>query len=95
MTSNGKAYRRAYAALAETFQLDTALLRLEAGRVAALRVQMETTILTLAEAQRARRDGKGRRPNLREIERLSRRAGFADGTYTLALDRLRQPRWRP
>lgn len=84
----GAAYRRAYADLAEEFDLSSAFLRFEAGRVAALRVQLEAGTKALAAAQRSRRLGKGRRPNAQQIERLSRRAGLADGSYAQALARL-------
>ena len=69
----GVAYRRAYADLAAEFDLSTAFLRFEGGRVAALRVQLEAASRALVDAQRARRVGRGRRPNAQAIERLSRR----------------------
>jgi hypothetical protein len=84
----GRAYQRCYEALAQAFKLDTPLLRLEAGRVAALRVQLEIATANVMEATRMRRTGRGRRPAVREIERLSRRAGLLDGSYERALERL-------
>jgi hypothetical protein len=86
----GKLYHRSYQALAEAYPLSTALLRLEAGRVAALRVHLEIATRTLMDAQRQRRDGKGRRPSAREIERFNRRCGLADGSYQKALERLEE-----
>jgi hypothetical protein len=86
----GRSYQRCYEALATAFNLSTPLLRLEAGRVAALRVQLEIATANVMEAQRMRRTGTGRRPNVREVERLSRRAGLLDGSYERALQRLEE-----
>jgi len=86
----GWAYRRAFDALAEAFDLPTPLLRFEAGRVAALRVQLEAATQALTAAQRARRIGRGRRPNAQAIERLARRQGLADGSYSQGLEKLRE-----
>jgi hypothetical protein len=83
-------FRRAYADLAGEFDLSSSFLRFEAGRVAALRVQLEASTRALVDAQRARRIGRGRRPNADKIERLSRRQGLADGSYAQALARLEQ-----
>jgi hypothetical protein len=86
----GAAFRRAYADLAEEFDLSSSFLRFEAGRVAALRCQLEFATRALVAAQRARRVGRGRRPNADKIERLSRRQGLADGSYSQGLARLEQ-----
>ncbi len=86
----GWAYRRAFDAMAEEFTLSTPLLQFEAGRVAALRVQLEAATRALMAAQRARRIGRGRRPNVQQLERLARRQGLADGSYSQALDKLRE-----
>lgn len=91
----GRSYQRCYEALAATFNLTTPLLRLEAGRVAALRVQLEIATANVMEAQRQRRLGKGRRPNVREVERLSRRAGLLDASYERALERLKELAAKP
>ncbi len=88
----GRAYGRAYKALAAEygpFERGT-LLALEAGRVAAAWVNLEAATVALTEARRSRVTGKGRRPNERAIERLARRQGLADQSYSQALDRLRE-----
>jgi hypothetical protein len=86
----GRAYRRAFAALdAEWGPFTSPLLRLEAGRVAAAWVNLEAATRALATARRDRERGKGRRPSLIQIERLSRRQGLADASYSQALDKLR------
>lgn len=85
----GRAYRRSYVALERDLGPFSAMQALEAARVAALRVQIEVAMATLVDAQRSRRAGRGRRPNHGQIERLARRAGLADQSYSQALDKLR------
>ncbi len=87
--AQGRAYRRSYDAMAAEFDLASPLLRLEAGRVAAAWVNLEATTQALAAARRLRAEGRGRRPSPREIEKLSRRQGLADGSYAQALGQLR------
>jgi hypothetical protein len=53
--------------------------------VAALHVQLQATTAALMQAQRARRLGKGRRPNAAAVEKLARRAGLADNSYAQVL----------
>jgi hypothetical protein len=86
----GRAYRRAYEAIETEYGPFSALGRLEAGRVAALHVQLQAATGALMQAQRARRLGKGRRPNVQEIEKLARRQGLADTSYAAALGALRE-----
>jgi hypothetical protein len=86
----GRAFGRARDDLMAAFTLDTGVLRFEASRVAMLRVQLEAANRALVEAQRKRRKGKGRRPNARRIEQLSRRLGLADGSYAQAFERLKE-----
>lgn len=87
----GRAYRRAYDALAQEFgPFPSPLLRFEAGRVAVAMLNLEYASTALAAARRLRERGKGRRPSPREIERLSRRQGLADASYSAALARLRE-----
>lgn len=86
----GKWYREAWLALVGEMGPFTPLQRLEAGRVAVLWVQVRTTTEALQAAHRQRREGKGRRPSPREIERLSRRQGLADASYSQALERLKE-----
>lgn len=86
---DGRAFRACYDALvAELGSFDRPLLRLEASRVAVAWTHLVTATRALAAARRAREQGKGRRPSAREIERLSRRQGLADATYSQALDKL-------
>jgi hypothetical protein len=86
----GRAYRRAYSALEAEYGPFSALGRLEAGRVAALHVQLQAATAALMQAQRARRLGKGRRPNAQAVEKLARRQGLADTSYAAALTALRE-----
>jgi hypothetical protein len=65
------------------------LARREAWRCAALGVECEAAMMALAAARHDRRTGRGRKPNAREVERLARRAGLANLSYTQAVDRLR------
>jgi hypothetical protein len=89
--AEGKAYRRGYDALEMQYgPFSSELLRFEAGRVAVARMQLERATMELTKAQRDRRCGKGRRPNLQQIERLARRQGLADQTYVSALKRLEE-----
>src|SRR5262245_21312264 len=88
-TAEAVAHRRLYAVLVSEFPLTTALLRYEASRVATLGVLATKATRALCDAQRARANGRGRRPSPREIERLARRQGLADASYSQALDKLR------
>jgi hypothetical protein len=87
----GRAYRRAWDALVNEFgpPAPRSLIRLEMGRVAVLWLAVEDATHALAKAQRSRDAGRGRRPGSRELERLNRRLGLADGSYSQALDKLR------
>jgi hypothetical protein len=82
-------HRRFYAALAEDLPLPTPLLRSEGSRVALLHVLAVNAARALVVAQAASTRGRGRRPSPQAIERLARRAGLADGSYSVALDKLR------
>lgn len=86
----GKAYRRAYDALEADLGPFTALGRMEAGRCAAAWVELEAATRALTAARRKRLDGKGRRPNVQLIEKLARRQGLADSTFSQALDKLKE-----
>jgi hypothetical protein len=86
----GRAYGRAYADLvADLGPFPTRLVRFEAGRTALARVNLEAASVALARARDARERGKGRRPNARIIERLSRRQALQDQSYSQALAALR------
>jgi hypothetical protein len=87
--AEGKRYRALYDALEAGLGPFSELRRFEAGRVAAAGVELQAATATLNAARRDRRLGKGRRPNLQQIERLARRAGLADGSYSTALERLK------
>ena len=90
--AQGASFRRAWTALTSEFgrPADRSLFALEMGRVALAWVQVEASARALTDARTARERGQGRRPSAREIERLSRRAGLADGTYQQALAHLRE-----
>jgi hypothetical protein len=68
----------------------TPLTRLEAGRVAVAWVNFAAATRALTAARREREQGKGRRPSAQTIERLSRRQGLADASYSQALGKLRE-----
>ncbi|MBI4589508.1 MAG: hypothetical protein HY725_11760 [Candidatus Rokubacteria bacterium] len=87
---HGRRYRRVYLDFLAELGPFGDLARMEAARVAALRVQLEVATAALVDAQRSRRDGKGRRPSVQAVERAARRAGLADGSYSQALDKLRE-----
>lgn len=87
----GWAFRRCFDALTERFgQFETRLLRLEASRVSAAWVNLEVATKELSAARRRRSKERGRRPGARDVERLARRQGLADGSYQLALNRLEE-----
>jgi hypothetical protein len=88
--ARGRAYRRAFNALAAEFDLGSALARLEAGRVAVAWCNLEAATEALEAARQSRESGKGRRPSPREIERLARRQGLANADYSQALVQLRE-----
>ncbi len=88
---DGRAYRRAYDSLeADLGPFTSRLTRFEAGRVAVTMLNLEIATRALAAARRARESGRGRRPGPRDLERLARRQGLADQSYTQALDKLRE-----
>lgn len=84
-------HRRIYAALHEELSLTTTLLRYEGSRVALLGVIARNAGRALMAHQAQARDGKGRGgPSPRDLERLLRRQGLADGSFSQALDKLRE-----
>jgi hypothetical protein len=87
-TADAVAHRRFYAVLDEEMPLTTPLLRHEASRVAMLAVIRTNSARALLAAQAQARHSPGH-PSRREIERLARRAGLDDGSYSQALDKLR------
>jgi hypothetical protein len=68
----------------------TPFARLEATRVVSCRMNLEASERALLEARELRASGKGRRPSPQRIERLARRQGLDDGSYSAALDKLRE-----
>lgn len=89
--AEGAAFRRCYAALVERYgEFTTKLLRLEASRVAVAWVNWADATKALSAARRHRAKERGRRPGSRDVERLARRQGLADGSYQLALNRLEE-----
>ena len=87
----GRAYRKAYDGLEAMFgPFRHDFIRFEAGCTAVARLQLERSTRELVMAQRKRRVGRGRKPNERQIERLARRQGLADGTYAAAVKRLEE-----
>ena len=84
----GAIFRRIYDALAADLGPLSPLGALEASRVAANWVQLQAATRALAAARRKRVEGRGRRPNVRAIERLARRQGLADASYAASLARL-------
>jgi hypothetical protein len=84
----GKWYRECWVALIAEYGSLAGLRRLEAGRVCVAWVQLRTATAALEDARRAAVEGRGRRPGPRDLERLARRQGLADATYSQALDKL-------
>jgi hypothetical protein len=83
-------YGRAYADLvAELGEPASGLVRFEYGRVALAQVNLLEASRALDAARWTRTHGKGRRPDGRAIECLSRRQALQDQSYSQALDRLR------
>jgi len=66
------------------------LLRLATMRAATRWVTLVAASRALADARRARSEGKGRRPSQREINALARRAGLEDSSYAQAVDAVRE-----
>jgi hypothetical protein len=85
----GRWYREAWRALVADHGPLSGLARLEAGRTAVAWVQYRAATVALEDARRQREAGRGRRPSPRLIERLARRQGLADQSYSAALDKLR------
>lgn len=91
----GAVYRQMFAALEAELGPFTDLERLEAGRVAVAWLQLQTATASLVAAQRKRRNARfadklGRKKTDRQMERLARRQGLADQTFSQAIDKLRE-----
>ena len=87
----GKAYCQHYADLETQYgPFNTNHQRFEAGRVVIAMLQLTYATVSLTAAQKKRARGRGRRPNERQVERLARRHGLADGTYHSCIRRLEE-----
>jgi len=88
----GRRYFRAYVALEERYgPFEDQVARMEAGRAAHAWVELEASTVQLAEARRKLNTAQGRHGsgwNAQAIQRLSKRAGLNDATYSAALVRL-------
>lgn len=84
----GRQFNRHYRALAQRLGPFDGISRDYASAVAGLWVQWTEAAETLANAQRLRKEGKGRRPSPGQIARLQKRAGLAWASYDAALKRL-------
>jgi hypothetical protein len=87
----GRAIDREFLVIVAGLAIDgDPLLRREAARVALLTVRSRESARALADVTEKRRAGRGRKPNLRAVERAARRAALDDGSAAQALDRLRE-----
>jgi len=86
----GRAFDAQYRALTARGLVPDAMTRQYGSAVAALWVDWQAAERTLAEAQRQRRVGRGRRPSAAGIARLQKRVGLAWGSYDAALRRLEE-----
>ena len=77
-------------ALAQRYGPFDAFSRQYASSVAALFVEYRSATEALHDAQRQRREGKGRRPNQQMIDRLQKRAGLCWDSYDRALTKLQE-----
>lgn len=84
----GRWYHAHYRALVRQLGPFDDVTRTYAGAVAALFVTFRRDTEALTDAERARRDGKGRRPGVQTIARLKKRQGLSWASYDAALRRL-------
>jgi hypothetical protein len=84
----GRVYRREWLALQAAHDLSQQLVRLLAGRVCVTAVNLDASTRALVTARRARERESGRRPSVRDVERLARRQGIDTDAYAAALARL-------
>jgi len=86
----GNQFREHYLALEETYGPFVTVLQKEAAADAAqAHVLKLVATRTWEEAQQARANGRGRRPNARLVVALSKRIALDTGSYTLLVNRLR------
>lgn len=87
----GTRFREHYLALEETYgPFVTALQKEAAADCAQAHCLKLVATRTWEEAQVARENGKGRRPNARLVVQLSKRVALDTGSYTLLVNRLRE-----
>ena len=86
--ARGRSFDAQYKALAKRFGPFDQFSRQYASSVAGLFVEYRSASEVLAEAQRQRKEGKGRRPNQAAIARLQKRQGLAWESYDRSLQRL-------
>jgi hypothetical protein len=84
----GRQFHSHYTALLERLGPFDALGRQYASATAGLWVDWRAAEVALAEAQRQRLQGRGRRPSAQRIGRLQRRSGLAWSDYNQALAKL-------
>ena len=83
----GKWFRECWVALTEEYGSLDGLRRLEAGRLCVAWVQVRQATAALEEARRTAATGLGRRPGARDLERLQRRLGLANLSYSQGLEK--------
>jgi hypothetical protein len=85
-------FGNAWRALAAEFGVPPArsLVRLATMRTAARWASLVASERALADARRARAEGKGRRPSQAKVNQLAKRAGLEDDSYQKALASLRE-----
>jgi hypothetical protein len=86
----GRWFQAQYVALERRLGPFDPILRNYAGAIAALWVTFRQDATALQDAERARRQGRGRRPSTQAISRLKKRQGLSWGSYDAALRRLEE-----
>ena len=88
--ARGRSFGAHYTGLVERFGPFDAFLRTYASGVSALWVEFQTSTQLLEETERARAEGKGRRPSAARLSHLKKRQGLAWQTYDAAVRRLEE-----
>lgn len=92
----GAAFRTHYASLEQTYGPFTSeLIRQAAADAAQAHVVKLTAVRTWEQAQAARTNGKGRRPNTRLLIQLSKRIALESMSYQSAINRLEAVAGKP
>jgi hypothetical protein len=89
---DAREFYHAWHALVAEFRKPPArsLVRMAMMRAATRWVALVAAERTLADARRAREEGKGRRPSPARVNQLAKRAGLEDNSYQKALASLRE-----